>query len=260
MNEEKRIENKKSDRKALMIFIPCLILSFFVGMLLSSLGNMLEANIGDVIAEGIVKCLTIITPYVNLVMCLVCFVISIIIFVNVKKRAKVWDGEDEEEYEKIDSSLSAVLIVNNIVFILSFFFFAAGFEYCIKTATAVQLVCYFAGLLLAMAENMIAQQKAINLYKEMNPEKQGSIYAMDFGKQWEKSCDEAEKMQIYKAAFGAYNVCGIVYLVLWVLCILGNQIWHFGIVPASIVILMWLVQFIAYQAYAAYYAKHPNKV
>ena len=31
MNEEKRKENKKSDKKALMIFIPCLIISFFAG-------------------------------------------------------------------------------------------------------------------------------------------------------------------------------------------------------------------------------------
>ena len=42
MNEEKRIENKKSDKKALKIFIPCLILSFVAGILLSTLGNFME--------------------------------------------------------------------------------------------------------------------------------------------------------------------------------------------------------------------------
>ena len=55
MNEEKRIENKKVDKKALLIFIPLLIVSFFAGIFLSALGNMMEENIADVIANGLVK-------------------------------------------------------------------------------------------------------------------------------------------------------------------------------------------------------------
>lgn len=260
MNDEKRIENKKVDRKALMILIPILIVSFFAGIFLSALGAMMEENIADVISKGIVTGLTVITPYANLVMYTICILISIIVLANVKKKMKVWDGEDEETYEKIDQSMSRILIIANLAFILSYFFFAAGFEYCIKTATAVEMICYFGGFILSLAGNIIIQQKVVNIYKELNPEKQGSVYAMDFAKQWEKSCDEAEKMQIYKAAFGAYNVSGTVFMVLWLFCILGNQIWHFGIMPATIVTVMWLVQFISYQAYAAYYSKNPNKV
>ncbi len=260
MNEEKRIENKKVDKKALLIFIPLLIVSFFAGIFLSALGNMMEENIADVIANGLVKGLTVITPYANLVMCMICIIICILIFLKVKKRIKTWDGEDEEVYEIIDGSMSLILVIANITFILSYFFFAAGFEYCIKTATVVELICYFCGFILSLAGNIIIQQKVVNLYKELNPEKQGSVYSMDFGKQWEKSCDEAEKMLIYKAAFGAYKVSGNVFIGLWLLCILGNEIWHFGIMPATIVTIMWLIQFIAYQAYAAYYSKNPNKV
>lgn len=111
-----------------------------------------------------------------------------------------------------------------------------------------------------MAGSMIIQAKVVNMYKEMNPEKQGSVYAMDFGKQWEKSCDEAEKIQIYKAAFKSYSFCNTFYIFLWLLCLFGNEIWHLGIMPATIVIIVWLIQFISYQAYASYYAKNPNKV
>lgn len=137
---------------------------------------------------------------------------------------------------------------------------AAGFEYCIEDWTVVELICYFAGFILSMAENLIIQSKVVNMYKEMSPEKQGSVYSMDFNKQWINNCDEAEKMQIYKTAYGAYNVSGIVYIILWLFCIIGNQIWHFGIMPAAFVTVMWLVQFISYQSYGAYYSKNPNKV
>ncbi len=260
MNEEKRIENKKGDRKALKIFIPCLIASFFVGFFLSTFGNYMEGNLAEVIASGVVTVLTYVTPYANLVINVTAVIASVIILANVKKKIKVWDGEDEAEYEKIDGSMSVVLTLINLVFILSYFFFAAGFEYCIETATAIELVCYFAGFILALAANMIIQSKVINMYKELNPEKQGSVYAMDFSKQWEKSCDEAEKLSIYKAAFGSYKFCSGFYIILWLLCLLGNQIWHFGIMPATIVTVIWLVQYISYQAYAAYYSKNPNKV
>lgn len=47
MNEEKRMENKKGDKKALMIFIPILIISFFAGIFMSALGNMVEGNFAD---------------------------------------------------------------------------------------------------------------------------------------------------------------------------------------------------------------------
>lgn len=260
MNEDKKRENKQVDKKALKIFIPCLIVSFFVGFFLSAFGNYMEGNLAEVIASGVITALTVITPYANLVINIIGIIVSVMILANVKKKIKAWDGEDEETYEKIDGSMSAVLVLINIVFILSYFFFAAGFEYCIETATALEMICYFAGFILALAGNMIIQSKVINLYKELNPEKQGSVYAMDFSKQWEGSCDEAEKLQIYKAAFGSYKFCSVFYIVLWLLCLLGNQIWHFGIMPATIVTVIWLVQYISYQAYAAYYSKNPNKV
>lgn len=260
MNVEKKKENKQVDKKALKIFIPCLLVAFVVGFVLSALGNFMEENLGDIIANGIEAVLRAISPYANLVLNGIGIVVSVIILVNVKKRITTWDGEDEEEYKKIDGSMSVVLMIINVVFIMSYFFFAAGFDYCIVGATLIELICYFAGFIIALAGNMIIQSKVINIYKEMNPEKQGSVYSMDFNKQWEKSCDEAEKLQIYKAAYGSYQFCNIFYIVLWLLCILGNQIWHFGIMPATIVTVIWLAQSISYYAYAAYYAKNPNKV
>ena len=68
MNEEKRIENKKSDNKALIIFIPCLIASCFVGFWMSGMGFFVRDNWAEVISDGLVKGLTLISPYANLVM------------------------------------------------------------------------------------------------------------------------------------------------------------------------------------------------
>ena len=80
MNEQKRIENKKSDKKALMIFIPCLIVSFIFGFVLSGLGNYMEENIADVIAREVTNVLIVITPYANFVINTIAIIICAILY------------------------------------------------------------------------------------------------------------------------------------------------------------------------------------
>lgn len=262
MNEVKRIENKKSDKKALKIFIPVIIVSAIIGFFMGYFGDFVEANLADVIANGVTKALAFIAPYVNLVINVLVICICTIIIGEAKKKISTWDGENEEEYKKIDNSLSVTLMLSNLAFILSCFFFAVGFEYTIGSDNAglvAQIIC-LVGYLLTLVQSMVISAKVVNTYKELNPEKQGSVYAMDFGKQWEKSCDEAEKLVIYKAAYGAYKFCGTFYMIVWLFCVFGNEVWHFGIMPATIITLVWLVNFISYQAYGAYYSKNPNKV
>lgn len=262
MNEEKRIENKKSDKKALKIFIPALIVSVVIGFMMGYFEDFVAKNLADVIEDGIVKVLMLISPYVTLVMNVLVVCICIVIIGNTKKKITMWDGENETDYEKIDKNLSIVLVLSNLVFILSLFFFAAGFEYTIGSDNAglVAQICCLVGFIITLAQSMILSSKVVNVYKELNPEKQGSVYAMDFGKQWENSCDEAEKLLIYKAAFGAYNFCNSFYIVIWLFCIFGNEVWHFGLMPATIITIVWLLNFISYQAYGAYYSKNPDKV
>ena len=170
MNEEKRIENKKSDKKALMIFIPVLVLSGVIGFLAGGLGNYMEENLADVIANGIVNLLSTITPYANLVMNTISIAICTIILLYTKKCIKIWDGEDEEAYEKIDGKPSIFLYNKRNFFILSYFFFGAGFEYVLegKDSDAIEMICYFIGFIIALTANMIIQSRVVNLYKEMN--------------------------------------------------------------------------------------------
>lgn len=259
MNEEKKLENKKADKKALKIFIPILIVAFFVGIFSGALMNFLEENGAASIARFLSSVLTVIAPYINLVMNGIAIIVCIILYLVAKKQIKAWDMENEEEYEKIDSKLSAMLIIINCAYIISMFFFAVGFDYVIGVSGAVELTLYMLGFIMSIVGNIVLQQLAVNATKLLNPEKKGSVYSMDFNKQWANSCDEAELHTIYKAAFGAYKVSNGAYLGLWLLCIFGNGVWHFGLVPVAIVTFLWLLQFISYQGYAAYYAKHPEK-
>ena len=139
--------------------------------------------------------------------------------------------------------MSVVSIFINIVFILSYFFFGAGFEYVlgVKEYDAIAMLCYFIGFVIALGANMIIQARVVNLYKEMNPEKQGSVYDMKFREKWMDSCDEMEKQMIYQCGYKAYQVTSNMCVVLWTVFTCLAMFLKISLWPVGIVSLFWLV-------------------
>lgn len=266
-NSEIDKKNKKADKKALKILMPILAVAFLVGVFIGFLSSLPGENTAETIANGIGWGLKIISPYVNLVMNSLVLLVSVILLCRANQLRKAWDGENEEHYEKIDGLLSVVTIMAQLSLILSYFFFAVGAQYCIGVigdgtgkSTWWEIICFFAGFVLGIVEQSVMQAKAINIYKLMNPEKNGSAYDINFDKKWEESCDENEKMKIYKSAYGSHKFTTIFYIGLWLALLVGNDIFHFGLMPIFVMTLVWLAQFISYQAYGVYYEKNPNKM
>ncbi len=69
---------------------------------------------------------------------------------------------------------------------------------------------------------------------------------MKFAKKWEESCDEAEKINIYKSAYKSYRSVQMTCMVLLLVCILGDFVWHFGLMPVAMVSIIWIVQTTSY--------------
>ena len=153
-----------------------------------------------------------------------------------------------------------VLIItrsSSINMIWNFCLFGMGF--CLDNAesmevhyeleTSMLLIGVFvAGLIILTIE----QQKLVNLTKEINPEKKGSIYDVKFQKKWEASCDEAELFAIYKSAYRSYCITQRLCIILWLFCIIGGFVWGFGAVPVLLVSIIWGTMITSY----CYYAIH----
>lgn len=261
MNEEIRVENKKEDKQALVKFLIVLACSFLVGIV-AGIGMAFLKDATELpatISVTVQSVVVMLAPYASIVFVVVMGMALLFTHKKASAMAAVWDGEDEEEYAKIDNMLANVLSALSIGMVIVYFFFAVGFEDIAERSIMADL-CYFFGFIAALVVIIVGQSAIIKLTKELNPEKKGSVYDMKFIDKWEDSCDEAEKILIYKCAYKTYTQMSVLYVGLWIFCVFGNFIFHFGFMPVTMVSVLWLCQVCFYTHYSKYYSKHPEKI
>ncbi len=100
--------------------------------------------------------------------------------------------------------------------------------------------------LVVIALATLLQQKTVDLTKKMNPEKRGSVYDMKFQERWWESCDEAERRQIGQASYKAYVTVSRFCPYCWGVLLLGNMVFHYGILPSAVVLVIWAVLSVSY--------------
>lgn len=218
----------------------------FLGMLFGAGIGLLSCFIKRDLVLGIEQLfqgiLHFLTPYGNVFLLLAEIFIVGFFYGKSRKIFKQWDGDKEEELEKMECLLSYGLWFIALTEILSFFFFAIGFPLVgdrEKYISFSYMAFWLGGFILVIAGSVAAKQKMINLVKEINPEKKGSIFDEKFAKKWEESCDEAEKYAIYKSSYHAYQCGSKACIFLWVFCVIGSSIWNFGPLPVTMVSVIW---------------------
>jgi hypothetical protein len=263
MNNEKVFENKKEDRSALKRYIVILIIAIIVGVIVGGVSNFVKESLTESIATGIMDFLTIIVPYANIVITIIGGILVVYLYKKSRNLFQVWDGENEEEINKVETILNYALWISSVVLIFSFFFFAVGVAVNIgdpiENKSWMDIILWFIGFFMAIIFTTITQQRIVNFEKEINPEKQGSIYDLNFQKKWIDSCDEAEQLNLYKSAYKSFRVVNITCLILWLFCVLGMYNWTYGLMPVSMVSIIWLVQTCSYNMETIRLAKHKNK-
>ena len=156
-----------------------------------------------------------------------------------------WDGEDEDVMQRAEERLSWALLLDSLTVIVSFFFFNAGIVYLPQEVDSA-MIPLLAIFLVVIALSILLQQKTVDLTKEINPEKRGSVYDMKFQERWLESCDEAERRQIGQASYKAYTTLNKFCPYCWGVLFLGNMIFHYGILPSTVVLLVWAVLTVSY--------------
>lgn len=242
-------EIKKEDKSAFNKFILILLIGMLVGALIGVLSAILGESIADVSEKWLQNMLVFIAPFANLILIPVTFLPALYLYQSSRRRYREWGGENEAQLEKIELNISYALWITNLAMILSMFFFAVGLWLTTNAEYSVSgnfLALWIGGFILINIFITLTQQKVVNFTKEINPEKEGSVFDLNFAKKWENSCDEAEKLKIYKSSYKAYRSVNITCIILWMVCMLGSSIWGFGLLPVTFVSIIWIVQTTSY--------------
>ena len=251
MNSNRVKEIKKEDKKAFKSFIIIMIISAIAGGILGGMSIYFKDSLSENLPDFIMNILEAITPFASVVLSLLVIITSSIVYKKLTKELKIWNESDEEDMiDKIEEKLSYILLLSSVNLIMGFFFFGVGFalpsDYLDLNGDIVKRILFFVGFVLCVLSSILIQKKFVNLEKEINPMLKGSVYDTKFSEKWIDSCDEAIKMNIYKSSYKAYKAVTNTCLILWFVCILGHNVWDFGIMPLFIVTTIWLVQTVAY--------------
>ena len=251
MNSNRVKEIKKEDKKAFKSFIIIMIISAIAGGILGGMSIYFKDSLSENLPDFIMNILEAITPFASVVLSLLVIITSSIVYKKLTKELKIWNESDEEDMiDKIEEKLSYILLLSSVNLIMGFFFFGVGFalpsDYLDLNGDIVKRILFFVGFVLCVLSSILIQKKFVNLEKEINPMLKGSVYDTKFSEKWIDSCDEAIKMNIYKSSYKAYKAVTNTCLILWFVCILGHNVWDFGIMPFFIVTTIWLVQTVAY--------------
>ncbi|MCM1182220.1 MAG: DUF3169 family protein [Roseburia sp.] len=251
MRNEGLDDIRAEDRRKKKLFLVILAVSAFVGGAVGFTFTMLEgffcfAGFGEAAAGVVAES----SWYLNVIVTLIAMAAYFPLYRSSRRLYERWDGEDEAVINRIESRLGLALSIASVQQVLTVIITLICAQAHIKTLEEGMLwkkeIWFFAGWIGALVFSMTAQRRAVNLEKEINPEKRGSVYDMRFKKKWFESCDEAEKLIIYRASYNAHQAVTIACMVLSVFCLLGTILWGSGIFPVCIIGIIWLTDTLTY--------------
>lgn len=160
-------------------------------------------------------------------------------------------------YDAIEQKLGFPQLISSVMFILNLFLLIGVFQTTdfdrIKEEPGIQMVFWtsLVVFIIGCSSAFYIQKKVVDFAKQMNPEKRGNIFDFNFRKAWMDSCDEAQQYMAYKAAYKSMSVAQVTCMVLLILMMYAQHIFHAGILPSLVITIIWLVITVTYHVTGA---------
>ena len=247
---EKKVRRKKEDLKYLIIMLVMVTASAGGGYIAGRIMGKIK-TFPEFTNDFFMK-LSIIMSVIFLAINIMLLIVAVVCLSKARKQFKQWDGEDEDLADKIERIVFIPICLSSIFTIINMFLFAVCINLDINTemSKGAEKAFMFANIIIFIVSCIITvgtQKKCVDIVKDMNPEKKGSIFDMHFSKKWADSCDEAEMFYVYKASATAFKVMSTLCMVLWIICVIADLFFEIGIVPVTMVTIIWVAGAAAYQ-------------
>lgn len=259
--EEIARDNKKAGKKFALVMLLCGIIGGIMGILVLNAAEAISKTsqtfesfmTANIITIGIIVPVTMAVLTVTVCMKSIYDVIK-----NKKNIAGFIAADDDESLEQIDRRFSYDTWMINGAMILNYFLFAvmifADENFGQEGLPRISLYTVIVFLVLIVAI-IVVQQRLVDCARLLNPEKKGSVYDLKFNEKWEESCDEVEKLIMYKACHKAFHVVNITCIVLWMIFVVLGLATGSGFLAVVCVSIIWAALTCTYYYYAIKYSR-----
>ncbi len=160
------------------------------------------------------------------------------------------DEEDDELINKFEDQINKGMVFNVITFVLTFVWFGIGNDPLNPHIIPSVLV------FLVIASISIAfDVMTIQLAQKNDPLKKGDPSSLKFAKDWINSCDEAEKIMVYKSAYGSFMINKHTLMFGTLIALMSKMTFDTGNFPIILMGVLWLTNNLSYHFYVSKYSK-----
>lgn len=227
-------------------------LMMLIGAIIGGGGSMLFLLYGEPLRESLKRLAFSIFRFssIALIILSVCScLISTFLVLKARKKHKQWDGEDEEQAEQISKAYELYQAVMSFLSILGLCLSGIVISDMYRNysmANNYALLCFAAATLWIL----FAMDRMVKYRKKLNPEKKGNIFSWNYDKEWLASCDERERMQVFRSGYAVYVKSNILYLIIFICLILTSVIFDLGIAPFLLLLVIWCSQILMFTYYS----------
>ena len=257
MNKQEEI--KKDNKKAILPFLLIILASTLAGGVLGFFSSHIKDHVKDLGPIGDTRILKS-SAWGLLLVTVVSIALSLYYYRKARSLQKEFDMDEDEDalesvFIKINKYLDLCISISSNAMLLGFLFFGLqlnGLDFNDQLfTTALSLAAFIA---LAVS-TILFQQKTVDLYRTIAPEKKGSVYDFSFSEKWEDSCDEAETLTLYRCGYKTFKAMNRIYIIAILVCLFGNFLFRWDIIAFIAVCILCLVQNIHY-CYTSYHLEN----
>ncbi|MBC2722853.1 DUF3169 family protein [Desulfosporosinus sp.] len=184
--------------------------------------------------------------YIGLILCL--FLPAVYQYVKAKRNYNQINISDDraDAYEKAgEDSFNLSMLINGVFLILNMMLFGMTFD---KTRGDFLLVMFL--FMFSVICASVLEIVAIRYIQKVDNRLKGEPTSLRFHKDFLESCDEAEKLRIYKCGYNAFQVSKNVSLGFIVITMISNITLETGTFPIFISCMIMLIQVTSYNYYS----------
>lgn len=255
------MKNKKSDAKIYMIFIGVMVVLYYAGYLVGSgIAKLQRGGNYEETMEMLKNKIVTVAPFLYAVFAIVALIVVLVLYLSCRKmeeRLKK-NPDDDDLWDKLEEKLNTPMIIANTMSIIDAFFIGCLFYivefYDFAKNGGIQAVIVVIDIflvILVLAAGILIPKGIVDIEKRLNPEKEGNVFDFRFDEVWLASCDEAQKMIAYKAAYHALKNTNVACSILWVLAATGIFLFKSGVFPLFCVCIIWLISNVSYMGMGA---------